>query len=152
MFASLLAAAVVTCSTGCGNSDSSVTLNREQTAALVKLLGTYVGDAYPKRIMGAMMTGTWTVKFFQDDAGVMQCKCTLQLHDEQYGWGRPESEVVGVKVFKWPENDYTFQASGQKMNWRIYSPEKHVTLTSGQAVDSVSLFDAESNEILLRRR
>jgi hypothetical protein len=102
--------------------------------------------------MGAVLTGRYTVKFFCDDAGVLKCKCTEQIHDEQYGWGSPKTETVDVKVFKWPGNLYALGADGVEMHWSVGSGEQHISLYSGPVIDSVTLFNANSDEIVLKRQ
>ncbi len=140
---------------GCGNSDGSVTLNQIQTAELVKLLGTYEGDAHPRQIMGAMMTGIWTVTFSQDDAGALKCKCTLRLHDEQNGWGSPTTATADVKLYKGPANgEYSLKAEGQfsdsEPQWMI--TVGGISLTTGHAINKISLFDMDSYEITLSQK
>jgi hypothetical protein len=140
---------------GCGNSDGSVTLDKSQTSELVKMLGTYEGDAHPQRIMGAMMTGIWTATFFQDDSGVLKCKCSLRLHDEQNGWGNPTTTTTEVKFYKGSGNgEYSAKAEGQfsdsEPQWMITIAG--ISLTSGHAIDAITLFDMDSNEITLSRK
>ncbi len=119
------------------------------------MLGSYSGPAHAERIMGAMMTGIWTVTFFQDDSGVLKCKCTLRLHDEQNGWGSPSTTTADVKFYKGSGNgEYSLKAEGQfsdsEPNWMI--PIDGISLTSGQAIiNTISLFDMSANEIKLHR-
>jgi len=140
---------------GCCNSDGSVSLDKSQTAELVKMLGTYEGDAYPQRIMGAMMTGIWRVTFFQDDSGALKCKCTLRLHDEQNGWGSPTTTTAGVKFYKGSGNGkYSLRTEGQfsdsEPQWMITI--NGISLTSGHAINTISLFDMDSYEVTLQRK
>ena len=135
---------------GCGNADGTVTLNKSQTAELVKLLGTYKGPAHSERIMGAMMTGEWTVIFSQGETDGLKCKVTLRLHDEQNGWGSPKSDTVTPRIWKGSANNqYNLQADGNEMTWML--PIKDLTLASQQPVNTISLFDAASYEITLHR-
>jgi hypothetical protein len=135
---------------GCGGSELTVALDKNQTAQLVKTLGTYEGNAHPKRIMGAMMTGVWTVTFLQDDSGVLKCRTSLRLHDSQNGWGSPRTETVGVRIWNGAgKGEYDLQADGQETQWMV--PMKGVFATSGQPVNSLSLFDMDSYEITLKR-
>lgn len=140
---------------GCDNSGGTVTLNRSQTAELVKLLGTYEGDAHPRQIMGAMMTGVWTVTFFQDDASALKCKCTLRLHDEQNGWGSPTTATADVKLYKGSaDGELSLKAEGQfsdsEPQWII--TVGGISLTAGHVINTISLFDMDSYEITLQRK
>ncbi len=140
---------------GCGNSEGTVTLNKSQTAALVKLLGRYEGPAHSERIIGAMMTGVWTVTFFQDEGGDLKCKCTLRLHDEQNGWGSPTATTADVKLSAGSGNgEYSLRTEGQFSNsepaWTISIDG--ISLTSAHAINTISLFDMASYEIKLQRR
>jgi hypothetical protein len=140
---------------GCGNSDGSVTLKKGQTAESVKLLGTYEGDAHPQRIMGAMMTGVWTVTFIQDDAGALKCKTSLRLHDEQNGWGSPTTATADVKLYKGSaDGEYSLKAEGRfsdsEPQWMI--AVGGISLTSGHAINTISLFDMDSYQITLSRK
>lgn len=140
---------------GCGNSDGSVTLDKSQTAALVKLLGTYEGPAHSERIMGAMMTGVWTIIFLQDDSGSLKCKCSLRLHDEQNGWGSPSTTTTDVKVFPGTgSGEYKLSTQGQFSDteppWAISIDG--LSLTSGHAIETFSLLDNASYEIRLQRQ
>ena len=151
----LLLVFIVALLSGCGNSDGRVTLDKSQTAALVKLLGTYEGPAHAERIMGAMMTGIWTVTFFQDDSGVLKCKCGLRLHDEQNGWGSPSTTTADVKVLAGSGNaQYRLSTQGQFSDseppWAISIDG--ICLTSGHPIDTFSLFDNASYEITLQRK
>ena len=140
---------------GCGHSDDLVSLDKSQTAELVKLLGTYQGPAHAERIMGAMMTGMWTVTFLQDDSGSLKCKCSLRLHDEQNGWGSPSTTTTDVKVLPGSTNgEYSLSIKGQFSDseppWTISI--NGISLTSGRAIDTFSLFDNASYEIRLQRQ
>jgi hypothetical protein len=140
---------------GCGNSDSSISLDRSQTAEVVKMLGSYSGPAHAERIMGAMMTGIWTATFFQDDSGVLKCKCSLRLHDEQNGWGNPTTTTTEVKFYKGSGNgEYSAKAEGQfsdsEPQWMITIGG--ISLTSGHAIDTTTLVDMDSNQITLQRK
>lgn len=135
---------------GCGNSDGSVALDKSQTARLVELLGTYEGPAHAEQIMGAMMTGVWTVTFFQDESDGLKCKATLRLHDEQNGWGSPKNDTVTPRIWRGSgNNQYNLQADGSEMKWML--PIKDVSLASQQPVTTISLFDMASYEITLHR-
>jgi len=140
---------------GCGNPDGSVSLDKSQTAAVVKMLGAYSGPAHAERIMGAMMTGVWKVTFLQDDSGALKCKCTLRLHDEENGWGSPSTATADVKLYKGAADGlYDLKAeasfSNSEPNWLI--TVDGISLTSGQAINTISLFDMSSNEIKLQRQ
>ena len=140
---------------GCGNSDGSVTFDKSQTSVLVKLLGAYEGDAHPKRIMGATMTGKWTVVFFQDNTGALKCKCTLRLHDEQYGWGNPTTATADFKFYKGSvDGEYNLKAEGRfsdgEPQWIVTTDG--VSLTSGHGKDTITLFDMDSYAIPLSRK
>ena len=140
---------------GCGNSDGSVSLNQNQTAGLVQSLGTFEGPAHAEEIMGAMMTGVWKVTFYQDDAGALKCKCSLQLHDEQNGWGEPTVAVADVRVFKGSaEGLYDLKAEGSfsdtEPKW--FFGVDGVSLTSGNSVGTITLIDMDSNQITLSRK
>ena len=153
-FASLLSAIAILTS-GCGNSDGSLSLNQSQTAQLVKSLGTYEGKAHAQRIMGAMMTGVWTATFFQDDRGALKCKCTLRLQDEENGWGNPSTATADVKVFKGAADGlYDLKAesgfSENEPNWFV--AVDGISLSNGQPKDSVTLFDMDSYQIELSRK
>lgn len=141
------------CSYGC--SDGSVSLDKSQTAESVKMLGTYEGPAHPQRIMGVMMTGVWTATFFQDDNGALKCKCTLRLHDGQNGWGSPTTTTAEVKFYKGSGNDeYSAKAEGQfsdsEPQWMI--TVGGISLTSGHAINTITLFDMDSHQITLSRK
>lgn len=140
---------------GCGNSDGSVSLNKSQTAELEKLLGTYEGDAHPQRIMGAMMTGTWTVTFLQDDSGVLKCKTSLRLHDSENGWGNPSTATANVRLYKGSTNgEYSIRVEGafseSEPDWTV--DIDGVALASGRAVTTITLFDMNSYEITLSQK
>lgn len=140
---------------GCWNPDGTVTLNKHQTAELLTLLGTYEGPAHAERIMGAMMTGSWTVTFLQEDSGALKCKCGLRLHDEQNGWGSPTTTTVDVKVLAGSgTGQYRLSAQGQFSDsepaWSICIDG--ISLTSGHPIDTFSLFDNASYEIRLQRK
>lgn len=154
LLACLLATVVIALFNGCGNSDGSVSLDKSQTAEMVKMLGSYSGPAHAERIMGAMMTGVWKVTFFQDDSGALKCKCTLRLHDEQNGWGSPSTTTTDVKIYKGSANgEYSLRTEGSfsdsEPNWLI--PIDGISLASVQAINSISLFDMSANEIKLQR-
>ena len=139
---------------GCGNSDDSVSLDKSQKAELVKLLGSYSGAAHAERIMGALMTGVWKVAFLQDDSGALMCKCTLRLHDEQNGWGSPTTVTTDVKVFKGGGAgiyDLRVEAgfSDTEPHWTI--AVNGISPTSGQPINTFSLFDMSAYEIKLNR-
>jgi hypothetical protein len=151
----LLATVTIGFLDGCGNSDGTVTLDKSQTSELVKLLGTFEGDAHPQRIMGAMMTGIWTVSFFQDDSGALKCKTSLRLHDEQNGWGNPTTTTAEVKFYKGSGNgEYSAKAEGQfsdsEPQWMIVIDG--ISPTSGHAKDTITLFDMDSYQITLSRK
>ena len=140
---------------GCGNSDGSVTLDKSQTAALVELLGTYEGDAHPRRIMGAMMTGTWTVKFLRDDNGALKCKASLRLHDSENGWGNPSTATADVRLYKGSATgEYSIRVEGafseSAPHWTV--DIDGVALASSRAVDTITLFDMDSYELTLHRK
>jgi len=141
---------------GCdSNSDGSVTLNRDQTADLVKMLGTHEGDAHPRRIMGAMMTGTWTVAFILDDSGALKCKTSLRLHDSENGWGNPSTATADVRLYKGSATDeYSIRVEGafseSEPHWTV--DIDGVALASGRAVDTLTLFDMDSYELTLHRK
>lgn len=151
----VLAASLAILSCGCGNSDGSLSPNHNQTAKFVTLLGTYEGQAHSQRIMGATMTGIWTVKFFEDDNGRLMCKCSLRLNDSQNGWGRPTVAVADVKVFKGSSDrlyDLKAEASFSKdePNWLV--TVDGVSLTPGNSVGTITLFDMDANQITLNRK
>jgi hypothetical protein len=155
IFAYLFVTAILAVLVGCGNSDGTVTLNKSQTAELVKLLGTYEGPAHSERIMGAMMTGTWTATFFQDESGVPKCKCTLRLHDEENGWGNPSTVNSDVKVYqKSGDSEYSLRTIGQfsdsEPQWSISIDG--MSLSSGRTINTITLFDMSSYEITLQRK
>ena len=142
-------------SSGCGNSDSGVALDKNQKAVLLNLLGSYKGEAHAERIMGAMMTGIWKVRFLQDDSGALKCKCTLQLHDEQSGWGSPTTATADVKLYKGVAAGlYDLKAeasfSDSAPNWLVCVDG--ISLAYEQAIKTISLFDMSSNEIKLQRQ
>lgn len=150
-----LLAAALTGVVGCGNSDGTVALDKSQTAALVKLLGAYEGPAHSERIMGAMMTGVWTVAFFQNDEGALKCKCTLRLHDEQNGWGSPSSATATVKVLAGSgSGEFNLRTQGQFSDtepaWTISIDG--ISLSSGNPINTITLFDMASYEIMLKRK
>lgn len=139
---------------GCGNSNGSVSLDKSQKAELVKLMGSYSGPAHAERIVGAMMTGVWKVTFLQDDIGALKCKCTLRLHDEQNGWGSPASATADVKLYKGAADGlYDLKAeasfSDSEPNWLISIDG--ISLTSGRAINTISLFDMSAYENKLHR-
>jgi hypothetical protein len=141
--------------TGCGNSDGSVSLNESQTAGLVQSLGTFEGPAHAEEIMGAMMTGVWKVTFFQDDTDALKCKCSLQLHDEQNGWGNPEITTTDVKVFKGSADGlYDLKAEGSfsdtEPKWFV--GVDGVSLALGGSIGTITLIDMDSNQITLSRK
>lgn len=140
---------------GCGNSDGSVTLDKSQTAALVKLLGTYEGPAHPRRIMGAMMTGAWTVTFLLDDNGALKCKTSLRLHDSENGWGNPSTATADVRLYKGSANgECSIRVEGafseSEPHWTV--DIDGVALASGHPVDKITLFDMDSYEITLSQK
>ena len=144
--------------TSCGNSDGSLSLNQSQTAELFKVLGTYEGPAHAERIMGAMMTGVWKVTFLQDDSGALKCKCTLRLHDEENGWGSPDTTTTDVKIYNDSgdgkySGEYSLRTEGgisdDAPHWLISIDG--ISLTSGQAIKTISLFDMSAYEIKLQR-
>lgn len=105
--------------------------------------------------MGAMMTGIWKVTFYQDDTGALKCKCSLQLHDEQNGWGEPTTAVADVKVFKGSADGiFTLQVEGafsdDEPHWTIDVDD--ISLTAGSPVNSIALFDEDSYQITLSRK
>ena len=140
---------------GCGNSDGSLSFSKSQTAELVKLLGTYEGQAHAQRIMGAMMTGVWTATFFQDDGGALKCKCTLRLHDSENGWGNPTTATADVKIFKGAADGlYDLKAeasfSDTEPNWLVTID--NVSLTASNPVGTVTLGDMDGNQLTLTRK
>jgi len=140
---------------GCGNSDGSLSFNKNKTAELVKLLGTYEGQAHAQKIMGAMMTGVWTATFFQDDDGALKCKSTLRLHDSENGWGNPTTATADVKIFKGAADGlYDLKAeasfSDSEPNWLVTIDG--VSLTAGNPVGTVNLGDMDGNQITLTRK
>jgi len=142
-------------SSGCGNSDSGVGLDKNQKAVLLNLLGSYKGEAHAERIMGAMMTGVWKVRFLEDGSGALKCKCTLQLHDEQSGWGSPTTATADVKLFRGASAGlYDLKAeasfSDSEPNWFVCVDG--ISLSSGQAINAITLFDMSSYEIKLQRQ
>ena len=156
---SWLVMVLLTFGTGCGNSDGNLSLNQSQTVEMVKSLGTYEGPAHAERIMGAMMTGVWTATFFQDDSGVLKCKCTLRLHDEENGWGSPESTTTDVKIYNDSGDGKYSGAYSLRTEGGFSDDEPHwlisidgISLTSGQALNTISLFDMSANEIKLSRK
>ena len=139
----------------CGNSDGSVSLDKSQTAEMVKMLGTYEGPARAERIMGAMMTGVWTVAFFQDEGGALKCKCTLRLHDEENGWGSPSTATADVTLLADSgSGEYSLRTRGQfsdsEPEWSISIDG--ISLTAGRTVSTITLFDMSSYEITLQRK
>ena len=141
--------------TGCGNSDGSLSFNKNQNAELVKLLGTYEGQAHAQRIMGAMMTGAWTATFFQDDGGALKCKCSLRLHDSENGWGNPSTATADVKIFKGAaDGEYSVRVEGAfsetEPHWTV--DINGVVLASGRVVNTITLFDMDSYQIELTRK
>ncbi len=140
---------------GCGNSDATVTLDKGQASEMLKLLGTYEGPAHSERIVGALMTGKWTVNFFQDDIGALKCKCILRLHDEQNGWGSPSTTTADVKLLAGSgKGEYSLRTQGQFSDteppWTISI--NGLSLISGHAIETFSLFDNASYEIRLQRQ
>jgi len=155
VFAYLLTVAVVAALVGCGNSDGRLKLDKSQTVEVLKMLGTYEGPAHSERIMGAMMTGVWTVTFLQDENGTLKCKCTLRLHDGQNGWGSPETATADVKVLAGSGNgNYSLRMQGQFSDsepaWTISIDG--ISLTSGQAINTITLIDMASYQITLQRK
>ncbi|MGO8678525.1 MAG: hypothetical protein ACLQVX_21995 [Limisphaerales bacterium] len=151
--AASLLAALILC--GCDSSDQTVTLNKNQVGELVTMLGTYEGPAHAERIMGALMTGKWTVTFLQDEHGALKCDCTLRLHDEQNGWGNPSSTTTDVKLLPGSAKGRIYlrtqgQFSESEPPWTISIDG--ISLTSGHAIDTFSLFDNASYEIRLQRK
>lgn len=139
---------------GCGNSDGSLSLDNQQTAKLVNRLGTYEGRAHSERIMGALMTGTWTAKFFEDDKGRLKCKCSLQLYDSEYGRGDKSVAVADVKLFKGSADGlYDLKAeasfSQNEPDWLIVV--NGISLNSNSPIESISLFDMDAYQIKLSR-
>ena len=139
---------------GCGNSDGSLSLDNQQTAKLVNRLGTYEGRAHSERIMGAMMTGTWTAKFFEDEKGRLKCKCSLQLYDSEYGPGDKSVAVANVKLFKGSADGlYDLKAeasfSQDEPDWLIVVDG--IPMNSTSPIASITLFDMSANQIRLSR-
>jgi hypothetical protein len=113
-------------------------------------LGTYQGTPEARRIMGAEMTGIWTVSFSTNEAGDLYCKCTLKLHDSTEGWGRPTSETVKLEVSRDKENagKYRLRADGtnifNSVGFNGISPE------SGSVKEGF-LFDKDDYEVVLKK-
>jgi hypothetical protein len=140
---------------GCDNSDGTVALDKSQTTELVKLLGTYEGPAHSERILGALMTGTWTVTFLQDDNRGLRCKASLQLHDSENGWGSPSTTTVAVKLFAGSGNgQYRLSTEGRFSDteppWRISIDR--ISPASGHSIETITLLDNASYEIRLQRK
>lgn len=140
---------------GCGNSDGSLSLTKNQTAELVKSLGTYEGPAHAKQIMGAMMSGVWTATFFQNDNGDLKCKCTLRLHDSENGWGNPTTATADVKVFKGSaDGECSVRVEGafseSEPDWTV--DIDGIFPASGHPVGTITLFDMDSYQIELSRK
>jgi hypothetical protein len=124
---------------GFGNLDGSVSLDKNQKAELVKMLGSYSGQAHAERIMGAMMTGVSKVTF---------------LHDDEDGWGSPSTAIADVKLYEWSANGkYDLKAEGSfsdsEPDWLITIDG--ISLTSGQAKNTISLCDMSAYAIKLQR-
>ena len=139
---------------GCGNSGGSVSLDKSQKVELLKLLGSYQGEAHAERIMGAMMTGVWKATFVQDESGALKCRCTLRLHDSENGWGSPSTGTATVKLYKGAADGlYDLKADGSfsesEPGWFVCVDG--ISLASGQAVNEIRLFDMSSYEIKLQR-
>ena len=109
--------------------------------------------------MGATMTGVWRATFYQDDAGVLKCKCSLQLHDEQNGWGEPATAIANVKIYNDSGNGeyngkYSIRVEGafsdDEPHWTIDVDD--VSLATGNPVSSITLFDQDSYQITLSRK
>ena len=131
-------------------------VSKNETSQIAKFLGNYNGAAQPKRIMGAMMTGKWSVSFVQDENGILKCECTCRLHDEFHGWGEPETETVNIKWYtgsnksdKYDNFEYVGEAMGEQMKWtvRVCVP----SLKSGQTINAITLIDQDYSEITLNR-
>jgi hypothetical protein len=137
------------------SSDDTITLNKDHTTALLKVLGTYEGNAQPRRIMGAMMTGVWKVRFLQEDSGVLRCETSLRLHDSENGLGKPSTSKADVKIYKASsDGEYSIRAEGafskSEPDWTIAIDG--IALASGRQVDRITLFDKNSYEITLHRQ
>ena len=141
--------------TSCGNSDGSLSFNKVQTAELVKLLGTYEGQAHARKVMGATMTGVWTATFFQDDNGDLKCKCTLRLHDSENGWGNPTAATADVKIYKGASDglyDLKSEAGFSDSEPHRLVTIDNVSLTASNPVEAVVLGDMDAYEITLTRK
>ena len=105
--------------------------------------------------MGAIITGEWTAKFFQDDNGDLKCKCTLRLHDSENGWGSPTSATADVKIYKGASDRlYDLKAeagfSDTEPHWLVMVD--NVSLASGSPVPQIKVFDMDAYEINLKRQ
>jgi hypothetical protein len=126
-------------------------VSKDKQAEIYSLLGTYEGPATQKRVMGALMSGKWTVRFVLEENGELKCKCTLRLHDQFHGWGAPTTETARIKWTKdWQGAAYYGVADsmeGNNFSVRIAVPP----LESGQSVSRITLWDADSYELTLER-
>lgn len=117
---------------------------------IVTRLGTFEGTAPPRRVMGSSMTGVWTVGFYKDDKGDLYCKCTLQLHDSQSGWNRPESETAKMEILPGEETGKCrLKGTGKDLFDDVIFNE--VSPESG-SVKEAFLFDNDTVEVVLQRK
>ena len=113
-------------------------------------LGTYGGAATEKLILGAMMSGRWTVSFPLGDDGTLKCKCTLRLHDEFHGWGDPSTQIADIVWEKQSGNpNFIGRANISDFHSSVYV---EVPPQSGQPVNSIHLFDADAYDLTLNRK
>ena len=125
-------------------------VSKKQMAEMKNQLGTYGGAATENRIMGAMMSGRWTVSFPLGDDGTLKCKCTLRLHDEFHGWGEPSTQIADIAWEKQSGNpNFVGRANASDFSSTIYV---EVSPQTDQPVNSITLCDADFNDLTLTRK
>ena len=111
---------------------------------------TFVGDAPPTRIMGALMYGHYQLSFSKNEKGRIQCFLTTTIHDGQYGWGQPAVEEIKNLIFREGVDSYGVKGFDFCSD-RIIKTTDIRAVQSGQAPDKMTIFNEQSDEITLKR-
>lgn len=128
---------------GDSSSDATKAVNE------VTRIGTYEGTAEPRRVMGVLMTGHWTVAVFKHKNGVLKCKCILRSYDAQAGWNEPRSETVEMEKTSGEEaGKCKLKATGKNVFQDVVFNE--VSLESG-SIKEAFLFDNDTVEVALKQ-
>jgi TM2 domain-containing membrane protein YozV len=115
----------------------------------VTRIGIYEGTAEPRRVMGVLMTGKWTVAVFKHKNGVLKCKCTLRSYDDQSGWNEPRSETVELAKSSGEEaGKFKLDATGKNLFQNVIFNE--ISFESG-SIKEAFLYDNDTVEVALKQ-